>query len=69
MFFKLFGRGLMNKENETVEWRWLDFRCYNVRAGERHWLLNGSMPLLFVNIQKHGEIVQSAGEDFKETYG
>jgi hypothetical protein len=65
-FLKLFGRGTINKEAITKSWKWLDFRVYNIRSGERHWLLNSQWPLIFLNLQKHNGPVQSAGENFVE---
>jgi hypothetical protein len=63
-FFKLFGRGVINKKQVTKFWGLLDFRVYNIRHGERHWLQNGKLPLIFVNIQKHSGSVVSAGVNF-----
>jgi hypothetical protein len=47
-------------------WPFFDFRVYNIRKGERHWLQNDNLPLIFVNIQKHTGAVSSAGENFVE---
>lgn len=65
-FFKLFGRGVINKKQVTKFWGLFDFRVYNIRGGERHWLQNGKLPLIFVNIQQHSGAVVSAGENFIE---
>ena len=65
-FFKLFGKGIINKGHITKMWSFFDFRIYNIRKGERHWLQNSKLPLIFVNIQKHTDAVVSAGENFVE---
>lgn len=65
-FFKLFGKGVINKGHITKMWPFIDFRVYNIRKGERHWLQNSKLPLIFVNIQKHTGAVTSAGENFVE---
>ena len=65
-FFKLFGKGTINKGHITKMWPFFDFRVYNIRKGERHWLQNDNLPLIFVNIQKHTGAVTSAGENFVE---
>ena len=64
LFFKLFGKAIINKEQITKSWDWFDFHLYKIRAGQRHWLRCGPWPLFFVNFQKHKSTVESAGENF-----
>ena len=66
VFVKLFGFARINKELETQDWNWLDFKFYNIRANESHWLQNSKWPLLFLNVQRHKGAVRSAGEDFTQ---